>query len=73
MSFVIGRWRLVHVASGVARALQAPPGRSSRRNPLARGPNKLLAGGPKIVALLLDAFRQQTFNPRIIQLYSAII
>ena len=44
--------------SGVARAPQAPrprggaegarhrpPGKSSRHNPLARGPNKLLAGG----------------------------
>ena len=54
------------MASGVARAPQAPrprggprgwrgpqgpargpPGRSSRRNPLARGPNKLFAGGPE--------------------------
>ena len=48
--------------SGVARALQTPrsrggrgaeglargpPGRSGRRNPLARGPNKLFAGGPE--------------------------
>ena len=55
-------------SSGVARAPQArdrggpaglkglargPPGRSSRRYPLARGPNKLFAGGPKIVATLL--------------------
>ena len=49
--------------SGVARAPQAPStagglkgpargpaGRSSHRNLLARGPNNLLAGGPKIVA-----------------------
>ena len=51
------------ILSGVARAPQAPrsrgggrgaegpargpPGRSSRRNPLARGPNKLFAGGPE--------------------------
>ena len=35
---------------GAEGARQGPPGRSSRRNPLARGPNKLLAGGPKIVA-----------------------
>ena len=26
---------------------RGPPGRSSRRNPLARGPNKLFAGGPE--------------------------
>ena len=32
---------------GLARARQGPPGRSSLRNLLARGPNKLLAGGPE--------------------------
>ena len=32
------------VLKGPARG---PPGRSSRRNPLARGPNKLFAGGPE--------------------------
>ena len=29
---------------------RGPPGRSSCRKPLARGPNKLFAGGPKIIA-----------------------
>ena len=29
---------------------RGPPGRSNCRNPLARGPNKLFLGGPKIVA-----------------------
>ena len=33
---------------------RGPPGRSSRRNPLARGPNKLLAGAQKIAATLLS-------------------
>ena len=32
---------------GAEGARQGPPGRSSHRNPLARGPNKLLAGGRK--------------------------
>ena len=32
---------------GAEEARQGPPGRSSRRNPLARGPNKLLARGPE--------------------------
>ena len=32
---------------GAEGARQGPPGRSSRRNPLARGPNKFLAGGRK--------------------------
>ena len=36
--------------AGGPRGWRGPPGRSSLRNPLARGPNKLLAGGPKIVA-----------------------
>ena len=35
---------------------RGPPERSSRRNPLARGPNKLFAGGPKIVATSLVAW-----------------
>ena len=34
-------------ARGAKGARQGPQGRSSRRNPLARGPNKLFAGGPK--------------------------
>ena len=34
-------------AHGAEGARQGPPGRSSRRNPLAMGPNKLLAGGPE--------------------------
>ena len=34
-------------AAGLKRPARDPPGRSSRRNPLARGPNKLCAGGPK--------------------------
>ena len=32
---------------GGPRGWRGPPGRSSRRNPLARGPNKLFAGGPE--------------------------
>ena len=35
------------------RGRQGSAGRSSRRNPLARGPNNMFAGGPKIVATLL--------------------
>ena len=64
--------------SGVARAPQAPrprgvreaegarqgpPGRSSRRNPLARSPNKLLAGGPKIVATPLFKGNREKVEP----------
>ena len=45
---------------GAEGARQGPPGRSSRRNPLARGPNKLLAGGPKIVATPLLKRRQES-------------
>ena len=41
-------------ARRVEGARQGPPGRSSRRNPMARGPNKLLAGGPKIFATPLS-------------------
>ena len=37
-----------------------PPGRSSRRYPLASGPNKLLAGGPKIVATPLTLWVQDS-------------
>mgnify|MGYP003531577293 CR=1 FL=1 len=33
--------------AGLKGPARGPPGRSSRRNPLARGPNKLFAGGPE--------------------------
>ena len=33
--------------AGLKGPARGPPGRSSRRNPLARGPNKLVAGGPE--------------------------
>ena len=32
---------------GLKGPARGPPGRSSRSNPLARGPNKLFAGGPE--------------------------
>ena len=47
-SIGIGSWQPCR--QGPARG---PPG-SSHRNPLARGPNKLFAGGPKIVATPLN-------------------
>ena len=33
--------------AGLKGPARGPPGRSSRRNPLTRGPNKLFAGGPE--------------------------
>ena len=36
--------------AGLKGSTRGPPGRSNRRKPLVRGPNKLFAGGPKIIA-----------------------
>ena len=45
-----------------ARGWKGPPERSSCRNPLARGPNNLYAGDPKIVATLLHLFSLSAAN-----------
>ena len=53
-NYAIIQWRS-EGPQGLKEPARGPPGRSSRRNPLARGPKNLFAGmgGPKIVATLL--------------------